>query len=101
MDYREFISQMELEWDEGGFFEQIRNGNYDEVKANNILDLFNGLEASGLDFLPRRLVSLIWYLPIFLNWQVERVIERGGDAAAFEKFRAEIISVLQEVLGVP
>lgn len=101
MDYHEFIDRMEVEWDEGGFFEQIRNGNYDDSRANYIIDLICALETNGQDFLPRRLVALIWYIPIFLEWQVERVVEQGGDNIAFDNFRTKTLNILQNVLGIP
>jgi hypothetical protein len=101
MDYHKFIDHMEVEWDEGGFFEKIRNGNYDSSRANYIIDLICSLETNGQDFLPKRLISLIWYIPIFLDWQVDRVTEQGGDTIAFDKFRTNILNKLQDALGVP
>ena len=34
---------------------------------------------------PRRVVSLLWYIPLFMQWQVDRVRENGGDVPAYTR----------------
>jgi hypothetical protein len=50
---------------------------------------------------PKRLVSLLWYLPSFLAWQTERIAEKDGDRAAYERFVTEVFNALEQALGVP
>lgn len=101
MDFSEIIEQLDAEWDTGGFFDRVRNGSYDAVRAHDILKMLRALSLNESELLPKRLVTLLWYLPSFLGWQVERVAEKGGDSAAYEHFITEVQSALEEVLGTP
>ena len=49
----------------------------------------------------RRLVALLWYIPVFLRWQKERVQEKRGDVAAFDRVINRVQGILEEILGVP
>ncbi|MEX8505364.1 hypothetical protein [Leptothrix ochracea] len=101
MDFNRIIQLLDSEWDTGGFFDRIRDGNYDTRQAQEILKILCAIKVDEDELLPKRLVTLLWYLPSFLGWQVERVVERGGDKAAYERFITEIHNALEEVLGTP
>jgi hypothetical protein len=47
------------------------------------------------------MLRLIWYIPIFLQWQEQRVIRNGLDSAAYQGFVTGVVNTLEEVLGVP
>ena len=51
--------------------------------------------------LPRRVVSLLWYIPAFLGWQRDRVAEAEGDLDALDRAEVEIRNELERILGVP
>lgn len=101
MDFIKIIEQLEFEWDTNGFFDRVRNGDYDAIYAQGVLKTLRAIDISESDFLPKRLVALLWYLPSFLSWQVERVAEKGGDLTAYTMFITEIHNTLEEVLGTP
>jgi hypothetical protein len=101
MNFDPIIGRLETEWDLDGFFYFIRQGKFDPGLANNILDTLNSIDFGDKELIPRKLVSLLWYMPIFLSWQVERVREKGGDGAAYERFSTEVTNVLEKVLGTP
>jgi hypothetical protein len=101
MDFNEIIQLLDSEWDADGFFDRLRNGNYDTGQAQEILKILRAIKVDEVEGLPKRMVALLWYLPSFLGWQVERVVETGGDRAAYERFITEIHKVLEEVLGTP
>jgi hypothetical protein len=101
MDFSGIIQQMDAEWDTNGFFDRVRRGDYDAKQAQGIIETLRAISIGEDEQLPKRLVSLLWYLPSFLGWQVERVAENGGDRTAYERFVAEITNVLEEVLGTP
>lgn len=101
MHFIKIIGQLDAEWDESGFFCQLRDGIYDESQALNVLNILRSIHICEDDLLPKRLVSLLWYLPSFLSWQSARVVEKGGDGEAYEKFIVEVHSILEDMLGTP
>lgn len=101
MSLDEIINQLNSEWDVGGFFSKVRDGIYDSKRAREILDMLRAIRIDETAPFPRRLVALLWYLPSFLGWQSERIIEKGGDVADYAKFSAEVQNTLEELLGVP
>lgn len=101
MDFREIVARLDAEWDTDGFFDRVRNGDYDDTRAKDILRILRAIDLKEEELLPKRLVALLWYLPSFIGWQVERVIEKGGDSAAYQRFATEVFNTLEEVLGTP
>lgn len=81
---QESIDKLEAEYDRSeGFLGLLRTGTFDHRGASRLLDLLSSLEVGGGP-VDRRLVQLLWYLPIFLQWQKERFALSGGDAEAVE-----------------
>lgn len=101
MTIAEIIEKLEAEWDTNGFFDRVRNGDYDAIRGQAVLAVLRAIKIGDEDVVPKRLVSLLWYLPSFLSWQTERIAERGGDRAAYGRFVTEVENILQDVLGVP
>ncbi len=101
MNFDEIIEQLDAEWDADGFFDRVRNGDYDDTRAKDILKMLRAINLEKDDLLPKRLVTLLWYLPSFLEWQVERVVEKGGNKSAYERFITDVLNTLEEVLGTP
>lgn len=95
------IEQLEVEWNTNGFFDRVRNGDYDGGRGQAVLTVLRAIKIGEEDMVPKRLVSLLWYLPSFLSWQTERIAEKGGDLVAYERFVTEVEATLQGVLGVP
>jgi hypothetical protein len=95
------IEQLEIEWNTNGFFDRVRNGDYDATRGQAVLAVLCAIKIGEEDMVPKRLVSLLWYLPSFLSWQTERIAEKGGDLVAYERFVTEVETTLQGVLGVP
>jgi hypothetical protein len=101
MDFSGIIERLDAEWDTDGFFDRVRNGGYDAIQAQDILEMLRTINIEEDQLLPKRLVTLLWYLPSFLGWQVERVAEKGGDSVAYRRFITEVHNTLEEVLGTP
>jgi hypothetical protein len=97
-----FIKGIESEWEpEEGFFWKIRQGNFDRMGVHRAFSKIAAVPSLSDQPIPTRLVLVLWYLPIFMEWQVDRVRENGGEIAgyraAINKFTAEI----ERILGVP
>jgi hypothetical protein len=75
MDLEEIVRKVELAWSSpSGSLFQLRGGTFDRAGLNDLLHVLRQVEvAEDLDVLPRRLVSLLWYMPLFIQWQKERV----------------------------
>lgn len=101
MDVDQVAEALEVEWDIEGFFDQVRNGVFDPKRACHVLGLLREIDVDDSQVLPRRLVSLLWYMPMFLGWQLQRVEEKGGEIASFERFILDVQNILEEVLGTP
>lgn len=100
MEPRDAVERLEESWDLDGCLWSLREGQWDREGAEGLLSLLRGVTASEAADLPRRFVSLTWYLPIFLEWQLPRL----SDPAQVSELGSFITSVRNEVerlLGVP
>lgn len=95
------VEELEAEWKTNGFFDRIRSGDYDAARGQAVLATLRAISIGDDEMAPKRLVSLLWYLPSFLGWQAERIAEKGGDRVAYERFVTEVHNTLEQVLGVP
>jgi hypothetical protein len=107
LSHSEVIAALEDYWAVDGFFFNCRAGSFDPNEGARLLEFLNGLASQrhpAFDVdgsVPFRLVTLTWFIPTFLEWQRERVGERGGDLSAYDSFRLEIVEALSGLLGYP
>lgn len=102
MTYEREIAALEYEWSpDEGFFWRIRQGQFSpacfEVALKKTMDISVPEDAE----LPRRLVSILWYIPVFMHWQIDRVRENGGDEVAYQRAIGLMTAEIERVLGVP
>jgi len=103
MNSEELIALIEAEWDlDNGFFGRLRQGQFDAAghsRCKQSLDRIRR-DVQNTDVVSRRLVSLVWYIPLFMSWQTERV--RGSlGPQEYQRMTNEIQTIVQEILGVP
>jgi hypothetical protein len=97
-----WINALEAAWTHpDGFLYKVRQGKYDANKGQEILADLSKIRLTDDEPVERRLVSLLWYIPSFLGWQKQRIIEKGGDVADYERMSAQAMNIIEEVLGVP
>ena len=102
MSYEKEIEALEFEWcPEDGFFWRIRQGHFSESEFQRALKTVLAISTAENADVPRRIVSLLWYVPIFMHWQVERVQENNGDVAAYAKAITTMTNEIERLLGVP
>lgn len=100
MDLEASIMQLKKEWEKPkGFFGRLREGYFDQEGFKRIEDILKGLKTD--EFLSRELISLIWYIPLFMSWQKERVEKKGGDIKEIERATNILQGILEDFLGVP
>jgi hypothetical protein len=95
------IAQLESEWALDGFFGRVRDGDFDQTRAQSVLAILRQLRVEDNDLVPQRLVALLWYLPSYLGWQTERVEQLGGSRSDYERFITEVMNALEDALGTP
>lgn len=99
---QQWIAALESEWSEPhGFLYKIRQGSFVAAHAEPLLRTLGDIKAASERVLERRLVSLVWYLPLFLSWQSARVLEGGGDGTEYGRLTDRVQGLVEEILGVP
>ena len=102
MNYDQQIELLESEWSpDDGFFWRVRQGTFDHAEFERALRKVATLAIPEDAELPRRIVSLLWYIPLFMQWQVERVQENGGDTVAYAKAITAMTNEVERLLGLP
>ena len=102
MDTQEIIERLEAEWDlTNGFLGRLREGTFEPAGLLRFEQLLGSIQLDQKEPLNPRLVALIWYVPIFMSWQRERVQECGGNAQDYELACNRILIIVEQLLGVP
>lgn len=97
----EQIEQLDLSWDiDEGFFGNLRQGKFDNGLFTNFMSLLKSISFDDEELIPRRAVSLLWYIPLFMEWQKERV---AGTISLndYDNKKTQIENELERILGIP
>lgn len=98
----QIISDLEAEWEKpGGFLGNLRVGQFDPNGVARLLGILGRVNVVNEILISRRLVSLIWYIPIFMTWQRERVSAGGVNAEVYEIAINQVETLVEKILGVP
>ena len=95
MDIAELIARLEAEWGMEGFLGRLRQGQFDFRKGQEFVAMLLDIELTEETLIPKRLLSLLWYLPSFLTWQTERIVENGGEREVYVRFVTEVRNTLR------
>jgi len=88
------------QWDVGHFLWKIRQGVFVELEAGKFEDLLSRIELADEDrLLDREFVSVLWYVPLFLHWNIERVAKKSGNQEQFETFAARVEDEISRIFG--
>lgn len=102
MGYENSIAELEAEWSpDDGFFWRIRQGQFRTIDFERALKKVSAISIEEDADVPRRLVSLLWYIPLFMQWQVERVQESKGDVKAYTTAITKMTNEIERLFGVP
>lgn len=103
METPQMIELVEDEWDpETGFFGLLRNGRFDPFRFARCKQLLVKIESElpKDDQISRRLVSLIWYIPMFMDWQADRLRDEIG-RDEYLNCIGDFQGIIEQILGVP
>lgn len=96
------LEALDLAWDrDEGFLGRLRMRDFSEKLGNAYVELLQGIEIPEGERLHPDFVRLVWFVPLFTEWQREGAIDQGADAAALDR----IINLIRErvlvILGSP
>lgn len=94
------IARLEQSWDLDGCLFALREGRWDRSGMDGLLALLRGVASEEGADLPRRFVSLTWYLPTFLEWQIPRLSD-PGEVAELRSVVTAVRNEVERLLGVP
>ena len=98
----EEIEKLDLSWDyDEGFFGKLRQGIIDKNLYREFISLLTAISFEEDELIPRRIVSLLWYIPLFMEWQKERVILNKFDLTEYNTLKTQIENELERILGIP
>ena len=98
----EDVRRLEGEYEERtGFIGKLRFGTFDEPGLDRLLGTLRSIEPMGLG--NRRIVSLLWWLPWIIEWQVQRLTREGAASKAERLSSAEsaVFNEVERILGTP
>jgi len=95
------ITALEVEWDVDGFFGRLRSGEFDLEGYRRAKAVLAAISIPDDALLPLRFVSLIWYIPIYMRWQIERITELGGDLVAYKRAIDHMTNECERLFGLP
>lgn len=99
-DATKLIPDLEAEYDQDeGFLGLLRAGHFDSLARDRFFRLLQSIDPGTSGSIDRRVVALLWYVPMFMEWQ-----ERRLDADEQEALRAaanRVTSELERILGMP
>jgi len=97
-----WIRDIEPFWDlPAGSLYRLRQGDLDEAGIDSMIEVLRSIDIPEDVDLPKRFVSLIWFIPTSMEWQLERVIEHGGSADALRVKIQQVWNEVERILGLP
>jgi hypothetical protein len=98
----DLIAALEHEWDLGeGFLGKLREGTFDPAGLERLMRLLDGIDIGDAPEVNRRLVSLLWFMPLFMEWQRERADKHGVDPQALVHAIDRVQTAMWKLLGCP
>jgi hypothetical protein len=97
------IELLESSWDiDSGFFGLLRCGQYSEDSYKELLTILKQVPVDQ-DTMPKRVVSLLWYMPMFLEWHREFLVTKAAIFSIndYDFLCTEILNAVQDILGIP
>ena len=103
MQVAQIVAELDAEWSlETGFLGHLREGQFVEAELVRLLSTLGKLRFAELgEDIPVRAVSLLWYIPLFMGWQTERIEENGTDPVIYMRAVDRVTNEIQRILGVP
>jgi len=94
------IRDLEHEYDtDNGFLGLLRSGHFDTRARDRFLALLRSIDLGEGESVDRRIVALLWYVPLLLRWQERRLDDE--ERKALDHTIDSVTTELERILGVP
>lgn len=101
-DYARWTAAIGAEWElDTGFFWKCREGEFSPADFTRTHELLRSISVAEDASLPRSFVAVLWFIPQFMEWQIERVQRNGGDVVAYRNAGNRMWDEIQRILGMP
>jgi hypothetical protein len=104
MRQSDFLELIESEWsiEADGFSWQLRQGAFSDVAFRRVLEKLAVISLDKDALLPRRFVSVLWYMPLFMQWQFQRIGSKcDGNQEKYNQSVNLVTNEIERILGVP
>ena len=99
MTSTEQLNELEASWEIGvGFLGKLRVGVFDQELCNRFIELLEAIDLEE-EIIPKRAASLLWYIPLFMEWQKDRL--KSMETAEYAIRKTKIEGELERILGIP
>lgn len=101
-EVNELVDRLDMEWDQDtGFLGQLRTGVLDRQAYERFIALVRSVKLKGAT-MDRRLVKVLWFIPLYMEWQTDRLQRTSGvSAIEYSRYQTPVLDVLYRVLGLP
>jgi hypothetical protein len=96
----EQILLLESAWDLEGFLGCLRDGEFDNDLYHEFILLLRSISFDEDALIPKKVITLLWYIPLFMDWQLER-IQNVISSKDYNLKKTSIENELERILGVP
>jgi hypothetical protein len=97
----EMLEALDEAWDdESGFLGKLRSGEFDPEAGEAYVALLSNIPPIG-ETVDSRLVRLIWFAPMFIEWQIERASSSESEVAQLKRIADQVQEAVADVLGIP
>ncbi|MBL7722739.1 MAG: hypothetical protein JNK27_01250 [Chitinophagaceae bacterium] len=93
-------SALEKAW-EDGFFYNLRYGFINRYEFEELKSYFDNVSEEEIDFRDKRLLSLLWFIPLFISWQEERLRNNKTSEEAIKEVSNYFYNQCERILGLP
>lgn len=77
----------------------LRRGHFDTRACDRYIRLLETVDLGEESVVDRRIVSVLWYMPLLIEWQRDRLDQDEHNALA--PVLDKVTSELERILGVP
>lgn len=97
---KEQFEELTQSWDwQYGFLGKLRQGIFDQRLFDDFLALLRSIQIHE-DTIPTKVVSLLWFIPLVMDWQGERV-EAVISKNDYGNVISAVVTELERILGIP
>ncbi|MEW1860699.1 hypothetical protein AB0399_10030 [Streptomyces sp. NPDC088194] len=97
----DLLELLDAAWDdESGFLGKLRSGQFDPDAGGAYVSLLSQIPEQG-EMIESRLVKLIWFAPMFIEWQAERATKGVDQARQLSLIATQVHEAVANILGTP